>query len=114
MVYPATLLQLHQQRVALLVVGPDTQLVDAAADHFGGAVAGQPAEAIVDFHIATAVALGDGDGVRAGVKCLGELLFTGLERRFGPLLLGYIAQGRDAAGLVVDADQPAGNHTGQW
>nr|VVN38434.1 hypothetical protein PS652_05267 [Pseudomonas fluorescens] len=44
---------------------------------------------------------------------LGEFLFAGLERRFGALLLGNVAQGGDAAGLVVDLDQAAGNHAGQ-
>ncbi|MNE26099.1 hypothetical protein D3C80_1194500 [compost metagenome] len=59
------------------------------------------------------MAFGDGDGVGAGVEGLGELLLAGLQRGFGALLLGDVAQGGHAAGLVVDGDQAAGNHAGQ-
>ncbi len=112
-VHPATLAQLGQQGAALLVVGPDADLIHRVADHFGSAVAGQAAEAVVDFQVATAVAFGDGDGVGAGVEGLGKLFLAGFECRLGALLLGDVAQGGDAAGLVVDGDEAAGNHAGQ-
>jgi len=63
-------------------------------------VAGQAAETIVDFQIAARVALGDADGIRAGVKGLGELLFAGLEGRLRALLLGDVPQVGDDAGLL--------------
>ncbi|MCY1405513.1 hypothetical protein D9M71_207520 [compost metagenome] len=110
---PSLDLQFGQQRRALFFFGPNPDLVHRAAHHLLGAVAGQAAEAVVDLQIASGVALGDGDGVGAGVEGLGEFLFTGLERRFRALLLGDIAQGGDDAGLVADADLAAGNHTSQ-
>ncbi|MNV65480.1 hypothetical protein D3C71_1581740 [compost metagenome] len=110
---PALDLQFGQQRRALFFFRPDPDLVHRAPHHFFGAVAGQAAETVVDLQIAAGVALGDGDGVGAGVEGLGEFLFTGLERRFRALLLGDIAQRSDDAGLVADADLAAGNHAGQ-
>ena len=43
----------------------------------------------------------------------GKLLFAGLERRFGTLLLGDVAQGGNNARLFVDHDQAAGDDAGQ-
>src|SRR3546814_10626693 len=88
-------------------------LVDRVPDHFVGAVAGQAAEAVIDFKVAAAVAFGDGDSVRTGVESLGEFLLAGLEGRFGALLLGNIPQGGDDAGLVADIDLTTGNHACQ-
>ncbi|MNM61380.1 hypothetical protein D3C81_726800 [compost metagenome] len=113
MMHTALVLQFREQDCALFVVRPNADFVDAVADHFSGAVARQATEAVIDLQVAATVELGDGDGVGAGVECLGEFLFTGFKRSLGPLLLGDVAQGRDAAGQVVDGDQAAGYHAGQ-
>ncbi|MCY1412878.1 hypothetical protein D9M71_282960 [compost metagenome] len=109
----AIFLQVMQQNGTLLFVGPDTDVENGAPDHFIGAVAAEPAEAIVDFQVATRFTVGDGDGVGAGVEGLGELLLAGHEGGLGALLGGDVAQGGDTARLVLDVDQAAGNHAGQ-
>src|SRR5690606_30182027 len=63
--------------------------------------------------VATAVALGDGDGVAAGVERLGELLLTGLEGDLRALLLGDVAEGRGDAHAPVDAQEAAGYLAGK-
>ena len=109
---PALLAERGQQLDALVRVAPDTDVVDATAEHLRCGVTCQSGEAIVDFHEAAGRPLADGDGVGARMERFGELLFAGLERRFGALLLGDVTQGTDTAGVVVDADQPAGHHAG--
>ncbi|MNF86643.1 hypothetical protein D3C84_690880 [compost metagenome] len=110
---PALGVQFGQQTRPLFFFGPNPDLVHRAAHHFLGAVTGQAAKPIVDLQIEATVALGDGDGIRAGVERLGELLFAGLECRFRALLLGDVAQCGDDAGLLANADLATGNHAGQ-
>src|SRR5690606_8485537 len=99
--------------LALFRVGPDVQFEGVATYDFFRAVAGEPAEALVDLDVAAAVQLADGDGVRAGVERLGELLLAGLERRLGGLALGDVAEGGGDAQLAVDADEAAGDDAAQ-
>ncbi|MOA54464.1 hypothetical protein D3C78_1780820 [compost metagenome] len=92
MVHPPAQFDLAEQGRPLRFVGPDAELVHGTPDHFVNAVARQAAEAVVDFQVQAAGAHGYGDGVGAGVKRLGEFLFTGLDCRFGALLLSDVTQ----------------------
>ena len=82
---------------ALFGVGPDVQLEGRATDYFVRQIAGDAGEAFVDLDIAPAVTFGDGDGVRAGVEGLGELLFRGLQALLAQQPLADIDQRADHA-----------------
>ncbi|MCY1287211.1 hypothetical protein D9M70_361990 [compost metagenome] len=101
------------QLVALRGPGPDAHLAGGATQHILRAIAGEAAEAFVDFDVAAGVALGDGDGVGAGVEGLGELLLARLERRLRLLARGDVAKGGGDAELALDTDEAAGHHAGQ-
>ncbi|MCY1356644.1 hypothetical protein D9M69_431020 [compost metagenome] len=109
----ALVVQAFEHRAAADIGAPDAQVERRAAEHFLGAVAGQPAEAFVHFQVMAGFALGDGDGVGTGMERLGEFLFAGAQGGLGLLLLGDVAHGDGDAVFAVDADVAAGQHAGE-
>ena len=102
-----------QQGLPLAGFGPDIDFQGGVAQHLIGAVAGQTGEAFVDFQVAGAVALGDGDGVGGGVEGFGEFLFAELARTLGKFPCGLVAEGRGHAVFVAHFDHSGGYHAGQ-
>ncbi len=110
----ATVARQQIENLLALIAGPYRKLRRGATDHLLGVIAGKAVETRVDFDEAPGAALADGDGVRAGMKRLGELGLAGSQRRLGLLPQGDVAEGGDDAELPIDTNETAGHHAGNW
>ncbi len=73
--HSAMIFDREHQPVVLLLISPDRHVVHLAAQHVLDLVAGQTAKPVVDLDVAPIGLADDADGVGAGMKGLGELLF---------------------------------------